>query len=130
MEIGDKFLPVGSVVLLKGGSKRVMIIGFCPVTSEKKSYDYTACLYPEGVINPNESLLFNHEDIERVFALGYKDNDFDVFMEKLKNILATQNNNSSENNVAPVPDIIQPTAIAKSTQQPTDTLSEETIENL
>ena len=31
MEIGDKYLPIGTVVLLKGGTKSVMITGFCAV---------------------------------------------------------------------------------------------------
>ena len=51
-----KFLPVGSVVLIKGGTKRVMITGFCSVDNDNKAimYDYTGCLYPEGIINSNE----------------------------------------------------------------------------
>ena len=32
----DRFLPIGTVVLLKGGSKRVMIIGFCAMAKEKE----------------------------------------------------------------------------------------------
>ena len=45
-----EFLPVGSVVLLKGGTKRVMVTGFCSVDNDDttKIYDYTGCLYPEG----------------------------------------------------------------------------------
>lgn len=41
-----EFLPVGSVVLLKGGTKRVMVTGFCSVDNDDttKIYDYTGCL--------------------------------------------------------------------------------------
>ena len=30
-EIGEKYLPIGTVVMLKGGTKRVMISGFCAI---------------------------------------------------------------------------------------------------
>ena len=33
MEKGDNFLPVGSVVILKGGYKKVMITGYCIKTT-------------------------------------------------------------------------------------------------
>ena len=66
-----EFLPVGSVVLLKGGTKRVMVTGFCSVDNDDttKIYDYTGCLYPEGIINSNEICLFNDNQIEQVFFL-------------------------------------------------------------
>ena len=38
----EKYLPVGTVVLLQNGTKRVMINGFCSIDSEEptKIYDY------------------------------------------------------------------------------------------
>ena len=82
-----EFLPVGSVVLLKGGTKRVMVTGFCSVDNDDttKIYDYTGCLYPEGIINSNEICLFNDSQIEQVFFKGFEDssqgilNDTDRF---------------------------------------------------
>ena len=40
-EVGEKFLPIGSVVMLKGGTKRAMITGFCSVAQDdaQKTYD-------------------------------------------------------------------------------------------
>lgn len=40
-----KYLPIGTVVMLKGGKKRIMITGFCCVNEEKnnKIYDYCGC---------------------------------------------------------------------------------------
>lgn len=42
-EIKEKYLPVGTVVLLKGGKKRTMITGFCASSNEEKNriYDYS-----------------------------------------------------------------------------------------
>ena len=36
----EKYLPIGSVVMLKGGTKRVMITGFCTVPNEDKEKVY------------------------------------------------------------------------------------------
>ena len=45
----EKYLPIGTVVMLKGGEKRAMITGFCSVSEDdpEKIYDYNGCLYPE-----------------------------------------------------------------------------------
>lgn len=68
-----KFLPIGTVVLLRGAEKRLMITGFCSFDEAKKdkAYDYTGCLYPEGIISSKQMALFNHNQIEKVFFLGY-----------------------------------------------------------
>ena len=59
--MNKKFLPIGTVVLLKGGVKKLMITGFMSVEKENinKAYDYCGCLYPEGVLSSNNSFLFN-----------------------------------------------------------------------
>ena len=80
-----EFLPVGSVVLLKGGTKRVMITGFCSVDNDDQSkmYDYTGCLYPEGIINSNEICLFNNDQIDNVFFKGFEDEEEIAFKKTL-----------------------------------------------
>ena len=42
-----EILPLGSVVLLNGGTKKVMIIGYCMKTPENpnKMYDYCGCVF-------------------------------------------------------------------------------------
>ncbi len=81
--IEEKYLPVGTVVMLKNGSKRAMICGFCPI-SEGKTYDYVGCLYPEGQISPDKSLLFNHDQIEKIYFKGFVDEEEKQFKEQLK----------------------------------------------
>ena len=68
----EKYLPIGTVVLLKGGTKRAMIIGFCckAIENEEKIYDYSGCLYPEGLISSNQTLLFDHNQIDEILAVG------------------------------------------------------------
>lgn len=51
LETMKSYLPIGSIVLLKNGKKKVMIYGRRQrrITDEIE-YDYIACLYPEGNI--------------------------------------------------------------------------------
>jgi hypothetical protein len=69
-----ELLPIGSVVMLKGGTKRVMIVGRIQTkVDDNKTYDYSACFYPEGIINPRELYLFNNDDIDTVYFVGLQD---------------------------------------------------------
>ena len=81
----EKFLPLGSVVLLKNATKRLMITGFYVKAdeNEEKTYDYVGCLYPEGVISSKENCVFNHEQIDKIFFIGYSDDEEKSFKEKL-----------------------------------------------
>lgn len=93
-----KFLPIGTVVLLKGGKKRLMITGFCSydLANKTKAYDYTGRLYPEGIITSKETALFNHNQIEKIYFLGYSDQEEKNFkvklIQELKKLLQQQNN--------------------------------------
>ncbi len=70
------FLPIGSVVLLKDAEKRVMICGRVQVdVAADKTYDYSACLYPEGIIDSDQLFMFNNEDIGEVYFIGFQDQE-------------------------------------------------------
>ena len=88
--VGEKYLPIGTVVILKEASKRLMITGFCSMDAENKDvmYDYSGCLYPEGVISSNQTALFNHDQIEKVFHLGLVDEEEKKFKETLATLLS------------------------------------------
>jgi len=88
-----KYLPLGSVVLLKGGKKRLMIIGYAPIDMGKmdKVYDYSGCMYPEGVISSEKTLLFDHDDIDKIFCLGFQDDEGQKFLSNLKATLTPEN---------------------------------------
>ena len=69
-------LPIGSVVLLKGGLKKVMIIGFFMNSKiDNITYDYSGCIYPEGFLSNNKLILFNENQIDKVLYMGLIDND-------------------------------------------------------
>ena len=67
-------LPIGSVVLLKEGKKRVMICSRVQTRAGSDTiYDYAACLWPEGLIDSSHFYLFNHEDIHYLYHIGLQD---------------------------------------------------------
>lgn len=71
----EGLLPIGSVVLLKESTKKLMIVGVCQLGSQskKKIWDYTGVIYPEGFLSPDKMFLFNNEQIAQVYAIGYQD---------------------------------------------------------
>ncbi len=87
-----KLLSVGTVVILKGGKRKVMIISRTPLSNENGVigyYDYGACLYPDGQTN-QDIYFFNREDIANVVFEGYVD-DMEIeyrkkYEEQIKNI--------------------------------------------
>ena len=86
-KIKEKFLPIGTVVMLKGGEKRIMIAGFCAIEKndeeKKKVWDYSGCMYPEGFLSSDRTLLFDHEQIETIYHYGFIDEEEEAFKEKL-----------------------------------------------
>ena len=82
----EQILPLGTIVLLKGGNKKIMIIGRCQEdVKTKHQYDYSACFYPEGWISAQETIMFNQSEIDSVYYLGLQDGEefaFRGFMEE------------------------------------------------
>ena len=78
------YLPLGSIVRLKGSNKKLMIYGRAQTAGEpKKLYDCLACLYPQGHFKSNMLLCFNEEQIEEVIFTGYTDEEERPYVEKL-----------------------------------------------
>ena len=83
MEVKE-LLPIGSVVLLKKGKKRLMVFGVKQTDNRTGTeYYYIGVLYPEGNMGEAGQYLFNHENIEQIFFRGYEDGEREAFMEKL-----------------------------------------------
>lgn len=83
----DKYLPIGTIVLLNNGNKKIMIYGRKQIHAQSGiMFDYVACFYPEGNINEKYTFLFNNEDIREVVFRGYEDEDEVEFNDELKKI--------------------------------------------
>ena len=83
-----ELLPIGSIVLLKDGEKRLMISGIMQTDTggTQKNYDYIGVLYPEGHIGEGFQYLFNHEDINEIIFRGFEDAERVEFLDKLTNL--------------------------------------------
>lgn len=88
--VGEKFLPIGTVVMLQGGTKRVMITGFCSMPAEDgaEMYDYAGCMYPEGFLSSDQTALFNHSQIAQVYHMGLVDDEEKQFKRSLNMLVA------------------------------------------
>lgn len=88
----EKYLPIGTVVLLEKAEKKLMITGFCAVNNEtKEEFDYCGCLYPEGQLVVKDTFLFNHDQIVEIFYLGYDDDEEKAFKSKLNELVSKAN---------------------------------------
>ncbi len=85
----EKKLPIGSVVLLKGADHRLMIIGYLRMLNATgdRVYDYSACSFPEGITDPDQIYVFDHEDIERLIYVGFQNQEQLDFSDRLQDVL-------------------------------------------
>lgn len=71
-----EFLPLGTVVTLKDGVKRLMITGRLQKESiTKQVFDYCAVLWPEGMLDSSRMYLFNEEDVDKLYHIGLQDHE-------------------------------------------------------
>lgn len=82
-------LPIGTVVLLKDATKRIMITGFFikDAKNENKVYDYIGCPFPEGVLSAKHNLLFNKDKIQKIYHYGLDDGEQFAYATKLKDYI-------------------------------------------
>lgn len=85
----EKFLPIGTVVILKGGTKKIMITGYCVETIAKKDkiFDYRGCPYPTGVLESAGVALFDHNQIKEICYKGFVNEESVNLSDKLNIIL-------------------------------------------
>ena len=81
----SKVLPLGSVVILKEGLQKLVIIGRGTIykdakTGEEKVADYMAILYPMG-FNLENTVFIDHKNIDKVLYEGYVDEEEERFLE-------------------------------------------------
>lgn len=83
------YLPLGSVVILKGGIQELLIISRginVKRNDEVLFFDYGGVLYPEGLLG-DQMAYFNHDGIETVVFEGYNDNKSKVLAENINRYL-------------------------------------------
>jgi len=71
-----KLLPLGSIVLLENGIKKMMIFGRLQLNEvDGQTYDYSGCFYPEGLLKNQKVFLFNEEDINTLVFKGFENEE-------------------------------------------------------
>lgn len=94
-----KLLPIGSVVKIEGGSKKVMITGYYSKNDkDSKIYTYNGCIFPEGFME-NTFLLFDAPQIEDVLYRGYENEEYENYLDKLSSNINIISESSSNNEV-------------------------------
>lgn len=74
----DKYLPIGSIVLLKDDIVMRMIIGYLNKDNEEIK-EYVCIPFPYGLMSEKTLYYFNHSDIENILFIGYKNNKYEEF---------------------------------------------------
>jgi hypothetical protein len=95
----EDLLPIGSVVLLNGANKKLMIYGRKQLQADTgKLWDYVGCLYPEGNITAEYTYMFNHTDIKEVFFVGYKNEEEEKLQILLRALKQKTEEDEKDNN--------------------------------
>lgn len=82
----NKILPIGSVVLIKNGTKPLMIFGYLQnsIANSGDMVDYIGVPYPEGNLNVLAQFGFQMTDIREVLFEGYRSEEFKPWEDLLK----------------------------------------------
>lgn len=86
MEEKIDYLPLGSVIVLKGGIKKYIIIARglqVSIEGTPRFFDYGGCMYPEGLMG-DQVIYFQHANINRVIFIGLSDEDDKLMVENIQ----------------------------------------------
>lgn len=84
------YLPLGSIVLLKGDIQKLVIIsrGLIVNNNERELFfDYAATCYPKG-LDSEKVVYFNADDIAKVVFEGYKDDDDTIIVNNINEYIS------------------------------------------
>ncbi len=79
------YLPLGSIVILKGSVQKIIINarGLVTLSTTPAGYfDYGGSLYPQGIVG-DQILYFNHKDIAKIIFKGYTDEDDQMMVDNI-----------------------------------------------
>ncbi len=77
-------LPIGSIVRLTDGERRLMICGrIVSQAGTDKIYDYVGCIYPQGIEDSDNMYFFNRDVIEDIYFIGFQDKEELIFRHEM-----------------------------------------------
>ena len=81
----EKLLSLGSIVYLREGSLRMVVVGRHPTVKKDENkpimFDYAAVSHPIGYAGDDKMFYFNHENIDKVVFEGFSNEDDERFLE-------------------------------------------------
>lgn len=84
------YLPLGSVVYLEGGSRKVMIISRGLIVKNGDGlvfFDYSGVPYPHGLTDEHVA-YFQHDSIVNVVFEGFRDSDDEMAVNAINKYIA------------------------------------------
>jgi hypothetical protein len=88
----NKILPIGTIVYLREGTEKVMILNRGAVLDKDGTtflFDYSGSLYPVG-LNPEQIFYFNQDNIDKVVFEGYTDEEEERFVDLYEEWLSNE----------------------------------------
>ena len=87
-----KLLPIGSVIKPKNAEGLLMIVGKLQYMNGDTNtlYDYSAITYPTGWVSAEDMYMFNQDQIERIYFVGYESEINDELDKKIEQIKEKQ----------------------------------------
>ncbi|MEF9988411.1 MAG: DUF4176 domain-containing protein [Christensenella sp.] len=81
-------LPIGSVISVKDNDGLIMIIGKLQYLGDDTNtlYDYSGVDYPAGLIDPKNNYVFNQNQIEQIYFVGYETSENEALNKKIEEI--------------------------------------------
>ena len=103
-DMNKDLLPVGTIVKIRLSKQEYMIMGFYIKNPDSdKVYDYSAVIYPEGLMSLDDVVVFDRDYIKKVVHLGYVDDEEIKFKKEINELAeAAKQGKSHTSNVHPV----------------------------
>lgn len=89
MEEKVTYIPLGSIVRLKDGVQKLLVISRAinvKNNGETYFFDYGGVLYPDGLVG-DQMVYFNHDSIATVVFSGYEDEENEIMLGSIYNYL-------------------------------------------
>jgi len=86
----NEWIPLGSVVVLKGTTQKLLIIGRGLNVGDEGSeyyFDYCGVAYPEGLMS-DQVVYFNHTAVYRTLYAGYDDDDNRIMNDRINSYIS------------------------------------------
>lgn len=84
-DLKTDYLPLGSVVILKGGVQKIVLVArgmVVEMDGVPKFFEYGGSLYPQGIVSEH-IMYFNSGDIQKVIFEGYTDDDDSLMIDNI-----------------------------------------------